>query len=327
MSDHAGEDGVDDRDVIPPDDHDSSLPRQTTEGSRLLSRRPTFQGSIAEPVNSASLVCGLLAGVAQAGVFNPYDRALYLSIRDDRPFLHRANWHNPYTGFAQAIGGRAINGGLYFPVEHFFLRCLNDTFDRESDPKLNFFAGTAAGGFNAVILNPISAVKYKTWGRPVNRGMLHEVVGMLRKAGSIRPFFNGLSPTVSRDVVFGGTYTCLRLQIPVWCGMSANQQWMGNFVAAAMATVISGPFNYVRNVQFATRSHETADSTVTILRDLVSQTLTHRGVLARLHFLQNRLRIGWGTTRVAIGMTFAHAVYNWLHENLMRKVQRQTAVT
>lgn len=312
MSDHAEEE---ENEGLPHVDDLSLLRRHSISGSRL-SRRPTFQQPITEPVNYVSLVCGLLAGVAQAGVFNPYDRALYLSIKDNRPFLHQANWQNPYTGFAQSIGGRAVQGGLYFPVEHFFLRVINRD-GRDYDPRLNFLVGTAAGALNAAVLNPISAVKYKTWGRDVNRGMLHETVGMLRNSGSLRPFFNGMSPTVARDVVFGGTYTWLRLQIHDWFNLSHGQQWMGNFVAAAMATVMSRPFTYVRTLQFATQSHEKAASTVHILRDLTQQTVAQEGgILERLRFLQNKLRIGWGTTRVAMGMTFAHSVYDWLHENL-----------
>ena len=292
-----------------------------------LSRRSTIlqeEGPIAEPTHSTSFICGLLAGIAQAGVFNPYDRALYLSIRDNRRFLHPINWHKPYTGFMQSISGRAIQGGLYFPLEHYFLHTLNDHYSKTSkckngDPKLNFLAGTAAGAVNAILLNPISAVKYKTWGREVNNGIFHEVVGMIRKSGfSVRPFYNGVIPTVMRDVVFGGTYTWLRLQIKIWFSLSNQQQWVGNFVAAGLATILSGPFNYVRTIQFATRSHEIAPSTISILSDLMNETLSieQKTIFSRLHFLQNKLRIGWGTARVAIGMTFAHSVYNWLHDTI-----------
>lgn len=46
-----------------------------------------------------------------------------------------------------------------------------------------FLAGTSAGAVNAIILNPLSALKYKTWGREVNRGMPTEALDMWRKAG------------------------------------------------------------------------------------------------------------------------------------------------
>ena len=42
--------------------------------------------------------------------------ALYLSVRDRRPFLHRQNWVDPYQGFLQTIVHRAVSGGLYFPL-------------------------------------------------------------------------------------------------------------------------------------------------------------------------------------------------------------------
>ena len=121
-----------------------------------------------EPVHYYSFLCGLLAGVAQAAMFNPYDRALYLSIKEKRAFLLYTNWSSPYNGFLQSIGGRAISGGLYFPVEHMFLHAL---LDCDNKAMRNFIAGTSAGAVNAILLNPLTAVKYKTWGRDVNRGM------------------------------------------------------------------------------------------------------------------------------------------------------------
>lgn len=66
-----------------------------------------------EPPKGVSLLCGLIAGVAQAGLFNPYDRALYLSVKHHRPFLDSRNFQNGYQGFAQSVGGRAIASGLY----------------------------------------------------------------------------------------------------------------------------------------------------------------------------------------------------------------------
>ena len=86
------------------DDEDNRLllGRQVT-----IVRRPT-KGPIPKPVDYTSLLCGLAAGVAQAGVFNPDDRALYLSIKDSRPFLSKENWTRPYSGFIQSLGGRAL---------------------------------------------------------------------------------------------------------------------------------------------------------------------------------------------------------------------------
>ena len=161
---------------------------------------------------------------------------------------------------------------------------------------------------NAIILNPLSALKYKTWGREVNRGMVTEAVGMYRKAG-LRPFFNGLRPTLYRDITFGGCYTYLRYAIN-GPNVPPEHQWIGNVSAAAVATVVSGPFNLVRNVQYSTKSEKRAPTIPQVLSKLAEQVAAQNTLSGKFHLLQNRLRIGWGTARVAVGMAFGHFVYD-----------------
>ena len=312
-----------------------------------LQHRSTHITSNELPVDSSSLLCGFVAGICQAGVFNPYDRALYLAVKENRPFFHPQNWKRPYTGFFQSLGGRAAAGGLYFPLEHFFLYTLSSsfsTFENDSDYSKNknhtvghLVAGTAAGAVNACVLNPFSAIKYKTWGRTESRGMRHEAMTMLHKSsGSLRPFWNGLQPTVYRDVVFGGCYTWLRLQIPYWydtyyleesavftttttetTNLLEDRQWLGNFVAAGLATILSGPFNYARNVQYSTSSRIRADGTFQVLKALVDETIRTPSALERWKLVTSKLRIGWGTLRVAAGMSYAQFVYDFLSEQLV----------
>lgn len=161
---------------------------------------------------------------------------------------------------------------------------------------------------NAIILNPLSAVKYKTWGRDVNRGMMTEVKEMWHKGG-LRPFFNGLRPTLYRDVAFGGCYTYLRYVINGKL-VSPEHQWIGNVIAAAFATVVSGPFNLARNVQYATRSKKQAPTIPQVFEKLAEQVAEQPTLSGKLHLLQNRLRIGYGTARVAFGMAFGHYIYD-----------------
>jgi hypothetical protein len=98
---------------------DQDIPNEPPhrELQRMLTR-----GTISDPVDYSSFICGIGAGVIQAGIFNPYDRALYLSVKEHRAFLHIENWKSPYSGFFQSIGSRAVSGGIYFPLEHLFLR-------------------------------------------------------------------------------------------------------------------------------------------------------------------------------------------------------------
>ena len=106
------------------------------------------------------LYCGLVSGVLQAGVFNPWDRALFLSIKEDRPFLRRKNFEKPMTGLVQSLFQRTVSGGLYFPLEDIFRNLISEKFN-ESGVLGKFFAGTLAGGTNGILLNPASAIKVR----------------------------------------------------------------------------------------------------------------------------------------------------------------------
>jgi hypothetical protein len=299
----------------------------------LTRRHTSIEKVVAAPaVNYISIFCGLTAGISQAGLFNPFDRALYLSVKNEIPFLHWENFQQPYQGFFQSVGHRAISGGLYYPLEQFFMTLTPTNNDSEahiiggnpynkaatSGAFYNFLAGTAAGTANALICNPISAIKYKTWGRDVNKGMWLETKGMLRKGG-LRPFGNGLIPTVARDMVFGGCYTFLRLELQYRFELTSDTQWMANLVAAALATVVSGPFNLARNVQYATKSRHVADTVREVLTTLVRETQDLPTGFQKWRHIQNRLRIGWGTARVAVGMAFGHSVYDFLHGMYMKQ--------
>lgn len=283
-----------------------------------------------DSMSSVSFTCGITAGILQAGLFNPFDRALYLSITNEVPFLRAENFRNPYNGFMQSVGHRALSSGLYYPLEHFFCELLLSSHadsgeynnHHQQQPATtsyiqlhpafaNFLAGTLAGSTNALIVNPITAIKYKSWSREVNQGMLKESMEMFRKGG-LRPFGNGLVPTVLRDLCFGGTYTFLRLELQYLLQLTPEQQWAANMASAAMATVVSAPFNLVRNVQYATRSREKADSISKILKDFVKEAQNHETAWQRARYIQNRLRIGWGTVRVAVGMAFGHFMYDSL---------------
>ena len=266
-------------------------------------------------IDYKAFLCGLTAGTLQAAVFNPFDRALYLSVKNQTHFLSPANFTSPYQGFLQTVGGRALSGGLYYPLEHLFMTYV----PTDAGPWANFCVGTGAGLANAIILNPTAAVRYKTWGRDVNRGMLTEVSSMWRK-GRIRPFTNGLTPTIWRDVIFGGCYTFLRLELQ-YHGLPPEKQWLGNILAASVATIASGPFNLARNEQYATKSRQTAPSIQQVFRVLYQQVSSFPTYAEKWNHLQNRLRIGWGTARVAVGIAFGH----WFYDEMMWAIEMHEA--
>lgn len=291
--------------------HTALLVTRFTQHPNTISNQQ-YEDFDAMSVDYKSVICGLASGVLQAGLFMPYDRALYLSMTNRRPFLSVENFRNPFIGFTQSIGGRALAGGLYFPLEQFFFRAFHDGDKTKNNGLTNFAAGTAAGAVNAMLLNPLSAVKYKTWSRVHNRGVVYEAFSMFKKGGRA-VFFKGLTPTLLRDITFGGCYTSIRLQAQWSCDIDPDHQWIANLVAAALATVASGPFNLARNLQYNTKSAHRAPAVTEVLMQLLNEVRQIGNTHQKLLHLQSRLRIGWGTARVAMGMSFGHWVYDVLH--------------
>ncbi|CAB9519358.1 expressed unknown protein [Seminavis robusta] len=308
------------------DDNETPVRRPSTTTRRLRLMRQFTQSTTihnvdTEPIEAASvdaksIACGLASGVMQAGLYSPYDRALYLSMTNRTPFLSMDNFKSPFVGLSQSIGGRALSGGLYFPLEQFFFQQFHPATaaagPRDNSKIRNFLAGTAAGALNAMILNPLSAIKYKTWSRMYNRGMFEEAFSMLQKGGR-GVFYRGLTSTLLRDIHFGGCYTFIRLQLQWSWSLQNEHQWFANLIAAALATIVSGPFNLARNVQYATKSSEIAPTTLQVLQELIRETKAMQGTRQRTSFLVERLRLGWGTARVATGIAFGHWVYDGLH--------------
>jgi hypothetical protein len=247
---------------------------------------------------NASLCYGLAAGAVVAVLFNPYDRALYLSVMHRRQFSMRANWASPYQGFLQTFLHRALSGGIYYPLEHH----LEHAVPVEGAIG-HFAAGSLAGALSASLLSPFSAVKYACWGSETAGRFFHTAARMFEKGGW-RPFASGLGPTVGRDAVFGSVYTGVRRT----CGSDG----LCNTLAAVLATVISSPFNLARNAQFATAPDERPPSTVMTLKQLAKETNELDGLLARAKYVQYRLCWGWGTLRVGLGMSCGAKVYDTL---------------
>ena len=45
-----------------------------------------------------------------------------------RPFLTLENFKTPYQGFVQVVWIRALSGGLFYPLEHYFIDAIGDSF-------------------------------------------------------------------------------------------------------------------------------------------------------------------------------------------------------
>lgn len=97
----------------------------------------------------------------QAGVFHPWDRALYLAQTHSRSFLHPENWLSPLQGMTQTLLLRVLSSSSFFMLEE----SLTPIAEQKLGPGrwADFLVGNLAGGISAAALNPIQAARYKSF--------------------------------------------------------------------------------------------------------------------------------------------------------------------
>lgn len=251
-----------------------------------------------------SFSCGIAAGLTVTCLLNPWDRALYLSVVNDVPFLARENWIDPYRGLGQTLIQRSVSSGLYFPLEDWCTAQLGN-------PALG---GQAAGALNGVLLNPLALIKYHTWGADDRRSLLRQARQMYRERGPLI-FLRGAFSTCCRDGAFGLCFS-MRRCLPLADDATATQRLFASIYCAVGGTVASAPFNYVRNMTYATSTHvplESLDAKKTFWRDTINDLMpdwrTQATWTGYFRDLQAKLRLGWGTARVAVGMALTDQVY------------------
>ena len=273
---------------------------------------------------------GLVTGLFQAAVFNPWDRALFLSVVHNRPFLTLDNFRSPFQGVAQTLAHRTISGGLYFVLQDAVYDSLSRTFDSSrTDARVIGLAGLLAGAANGAALNSIAAVKYHGWATAGGERQFSfwSTARHMYCSGGVTPFVKGTRATVVRDSAFGVVYEVLRHSpllvasvaslTSAWSASASNasnsgansatpSQFTLNMCAAVCATVVSAPFNYVRNIQYASDAAAAPTSVVAELGRLVREA---RADASPWQALQRRLRLGWGSVRVGAGMAVGAHVY------------------
>lgn len=268
---------------------------------------------------SVDVVSGLVSGVSCAWLLNPWDRAIYLSIKHSRSFLSLENFKNPYHGALQAVSQRAILGSLYFTMQGemktYLYPYLRETLHcNEMISQMG--VGIVSGGVYGAVINPMSAVKYHTWGND-KRVFLTSLKEMYTKGG-LKTFSNGMVATIMRDTLFGCVYEVSRnvLYNHIVAADKVTSENKKTPIALACdmfagggAAMAAGPFNYVRNVQYSIAPDKKPPSSFEILKNVWADSKNHSG-LARAGFFQQKFRIGWGTARVSAGMGLAQWMFD-----------------
>jgi hypothetical protein len=154
---------------------------------------------------------GMFSGAVCSLLFNPWDRAVFLSVKHNRSFLRWDNFSKPYHGALQALVQRTFMGSGYYVAQAQIRNVLTPYLHHQfqaSDPVLHIMTGLAAGTTHGVMTNTSAVIKAYTWGHET-RTFASSVVEMYKAAG-LRAFGKGMSASMLRDAVHGSTYELCR---------------------------------------------------------------------------------------------------------------------
>ena len=299
-----------------------------TDDTYIEQIRPLFNSYLTKPSSSSNnpqyfgikassirLLNGFSIGLGVTFLLNPWDKALYLSILHNRSFLDLRNFHAPFQGVGQSLISRAISRGLYFPFEQFGYIWSKQYIFKSNDNMNYMVGGTFAGICNAFLLNPVSAIKYTRWSDLENLSLRKEFISMYKKGG-YRQFMKGMYATMCRDIVFGSTFALMRFgRRARWDDGDGKTMGYGERLwidgsSAIVATIMSSPFNFVRNMQYGTpKDVIKIPGMMEVLRELYVTGRREGGVIDASKYWVYRLRIGWGSMRVAVGMSITASCY------------------
>lgn len=170
--------------------------------------------------------------------------------------------------------------------------------------------------------------QYHYWGKlPCGNENFLSIAREILQQGGFHQFFVGTKATVKRDLIFGGCFALLRHEfLPILIRKSKNAMehaeapnssrkrtdFAINMIAATVATILSSPMNYVRNIHYATDPSSKPATSIQILRELVHRANHENPTWSgRVHFMQQMLRLGWGTLRVGCGMAVGAMLYDF----------------
>ena len=277
----------------------SVKPQQPPEGSnRTLTGSRVLFGSVGP---------ALISGAVQAGALSPIDRALYLSVFHHRPFLSAANFVKPFHGALNAVAYRVTSASLYLGLQDVATLTLPPS---DCGVCQRALVGVFAGTGNGILLNHLQAIKYQMW--TTNQPTTVHTVKFMYSKGGIKSFTNGMAVNVGRDGCFGITYETTR-HILKWGNASSSSPFVDaltNCTAAGLGTIISSPLNYARNLKYGTIPGQTVPTVTHLLKELMNSVRQKNTFREKMVLLQARLVLGWGTARVALGMTLGQGIFD-----------------
>lgn len=180
---------------------------------------------------NTEIISGVFTGILSSIIFNPIDKAIYISTTKNITILDKSIWVKPYKGSFNTISTRIINSGLYFSYLDYYSKITNKNS--------NVALMTA---ICCSITNPIQLIKFNSW---YNNRSIKESIEILYKKNGFKAFTIGLPSLIIRDFIFNYIYITFK----------KKDNHINNILTICTALTITSPFNLIKNEKYGNNSN------------------------------------------------------------------------
>lgn len=177
-------------------------------------------------MNQNEVISGLTTGVLTAILFNPIDKAIYVSTTKNLSILNKEVWSQCFKGTFNTILTRLITSGLYFT----FLDKLSATYSPLQTAFMTSFACN-------ILTNPIQHIKYHGW---YNNLSINESYKFIYRTYGIRGFGIGFCSILLRDICFNYSYLSFK----------KKDEHFHNLSLITLSLVGVSPLNLIKNKKY-----------------------------------------------------------------------------
>jgi len=228
------------------------------------------------------LYISIAVGIIHAIIFNPVDKAIYNSVINNNKLFTLKNWQKPFCGCLNNINSRIISGGIYFYL-----------LDYTKNMSLYQSAFTVSLT-TSIILNPLNMIKYNSY--IDNTSSYNSIIKNYKRYG-FKFAKIGIESLIIRDFIFNVVYIKYKKN---------NEHLFYNCGIICLASVISSPFHYIRNMKYYNN-----DSYYNICKKLIVDV---KNTNNKFNFVIKQFAIGYGTLRTIAGVYTGQVMYSTLKE-------------
>jgi hypothetical protein len=251
---------------------------------------------------------GILSGIINVTIFNPFDRALNLATKNHTSIFLPEYWkpYVMYQGMHHGIIQRTISYGLWYPIVEIVKIRFDKIKYKNNYIDTQVLASMCASGLIGLLTSPVSATKQQYWNNDQKQEMFKFIKEMYKKGG-FYAFVRGTTVTIKRDMLFGLIFGYLS-----FTHNKEKKIWI-DAPFATLATVASSPFNYIRVMKYKTECNVHISSLL-ILKDLIKivkkecKLSLPKQIIYTFH---HKFNVGWGSMRVGCGMALSRQLYEY----------------